>query len=742
MRLHELRLIDDDHSTLRLHPRLTIVAGLSPAAHSLVVDGIAGFANGEDHGLVAHLDDGTVIGPAPATAPTTPIAIAVARDVIAGDTILRDAATATSTAPASADVATFVPAPIVIRGHLARPTDLTSALAIGHGPTAASAATTGTARVQAELAAAEASLAAATASLDALQRTVDETRADQRTLVESRRAADAALDEARAAIDPFALVGLTAAYDAAARVEVELGAEPGATRGDTLESARARVTRLERHGDAIARALTTLAHARPGPVLDALDQVRLATATGPVTPPEALRLADEWVVLREHLAALEAKMASEDGGVHSVSDRLDSARARVAACEAAMVPAPVDHRDVQALEAAHEAVLAAERKASSRLGGARARKALEDALTEERAILDRLGFPTWSAWVMGTALLDSTARQTRELEVARRELVAATTAWEAMSEKLEADPEFRNLLDRLERVLHAAHAIVGDAPDVEAALRALVVEPGPPPCPLAEARRALAAALDDAGVPSDAGASADELRVAAEQWLAQVHMLRALRRRLEIDAGDVGDLLDAARDALERIEAFGPVEDGDGFGRDRLLASRHAIEAAEAHLDAHLEAVVAVTARSGESARLAELERQRTVALDAKVELLVVTEQLVDAAAGKVRAIERRRAAASDYSAGAQAGDAQLLIDSLAAQLTHGTGADPHVPVVLDEPVATKDRATLDEVLAWLEDVAAHRQIIYVTDRADVAAWARTRPAESVACSTGSGFFG
>jgi hypothetical protein len=45
-------------------------------------------------------------------------------------------------------------------------------------------------------------------------------------------------------------------------------------------------------------------------------------------------------------------------------------------------------------------------------------------------------------------------------------------------------------------------------------------------------------------------------------------------------------------------------------------------------------------------------------------------------------------------------------------------------------------------VLAWLEDVAAHRQIIYVTDRADVAAWARTRPAESVACSTGSGFFG
>lgn len=765
MRLLKLRLIDDHQSTLRLHPRLTVVTGLSPAARGLVVDGLAGLFTGEDHGLVAEADDGRTV---------------------AAD---RPGITAITATTVPGGVATRAPAAIVVRSVVARVAADAQPSARTQAPAPEGAARSTTygsatrAAHNAQLTAAEASLAAATASLGALQSAVDATRAEQRRIADARRAADHALEAARSALDPFALAGLEAAIDAARHVEVELGTEPGACRGDTLESVRTRIARLEHHGDTITGALAVLAQARPGRVVEALDVVRLAAATGPITPPEALRLADEWVVLREHLGALEAKMASEDGGVHSVSDRLEAARARVAACEAAMAPAPVDQRDIQALEAAHETVLAAERKASSRLGGSRARKALDDAIAEERAILERLGFPTWSAWVMGAALLDSTAQHTRELEAARSELALATAAWEATSEKLESDPEFRALLDRLERVLRAAHAIVGDVPDIEAALRALRVEPGPPPCPLSQARTELGAALRDAGLAVEEHASVDQLRVQAETWLAVVQALRAARRQLEIDAGHVGDLLDAARDTLDRIEASGPAEPGDGFGRERLLSARSAIESAERHLDGHFEAIGSLAQLAGEAARLAELERQTDASLDAKVELLVMTEHLVDAAAGKVRTIERRlerpatgpergfhragpagrtghtrrsddEGAPNDVRAGSAPGEprreADALIAALGARLAAlepptGDADDLEgwmAVGVLDDPLATTDGETLTAVLDWLERTAEHRQIVYVTDREDVAAWALSRPAEAAGLSTGSGFFG
>jgi hypothetical protein len=231
-------------------------------------------------------------------------------------------------------------------------------------------------------------------------------------VAESHELARRAIARAREDIDPYASATLEAALATAARLEIELGASPGACRADSIEGVKDRIVVLEAQRRDIAAALDMLAAADPEPVADALDLVRVATATGPIAPPEVLRLADEWASISEHLAALEAKFAAGEGGVQSVSDRLDIARARLAASESALTPAPVRAEDVQALDAAHERVLAAERKASSRLGGSRALRALEEAMADQQIYLDRLGYPTWSAWIMGAPC--STPLQRRE----------------------------------------------------------------------------------------------------------------------------------------------------------------------------------------------------------------------------------------------------------------------------------------------------------------------------------------
>src|SRR5262249_50172674 len=156
------------------------------------------------------------------------------------------------------------------------------------------------------------------------------------------------------------------------------------------------------------------------------------------------------------------------------------ARGELAAAERAMQKPNLSETDVAELEAAHEAVLDAESKASGRLrrGGS---KKLDEAMATQQAILDRGGFPTWSAYVMGASLLGIDPMAEERLERARLDLESADAHWAQVAASIEADPQHRALLDRLEAVYLEAFDVLGgddDQADLENALRNLRVPKG------------------------------------------------------------------------------------------------------------------------------------------------------------------------------------------------------------------------------------------------------------------------
>lgn len=691
MRIVELRLVQDPESTLGLHPNLTVVTGVPSGARRWIGAALVELLRGsEDTGLVAVLDeDGTTV------------------EVRPGDPPL-----------------------------LSRPVDLlVRAHDLPHGqPDDPSREQP---PVNDEVRKAAAAEAAARASLKALGAATAEARADHNAAVASLEHARAAIRQAHQDLDPYAAAAFEAAVNQAARVEVELGLVPGACRADTLESVKDRIVLLETQQRDIAAALELLASADPEPVAAALDVVRIVTATGPIAPSEVLRLADEWSSISEHLAAIEAKFAAEEGGVESLSDRLDTARANMARCEENLAPTPINAEDVKALEAAHEKVLAAERKASGRLGGSRARRALDEALAEEQVHLDRLGYPTWSAWIMGAPLLDATAENARLVEQARRELDEATYAWERLTAKLEADPEFRSLLDRLERVLDAAHAIVGEVDDVEAALRAVRVDPGPPPCTVNEAREQLANALAEAGFTVEDDASLDELRIHAERWLAEIRTVAALRRQLEIDGDQCSVELRRAQQAFEQIEAFGPADSGDGFGSSRLKTARAELVAGEQRVLRHRTAIARVAHLVAEAEALAEVERQLRLAADSKQELLELTQRMAESASARVRALD----AAGGWQAPTDEEEAVIDVLDVRIAAARLAGGGSSVPLLLDDALDALSPEATDTVLGWLESIAAETQIVYLSDRPSVLAWASRRNGERVGVIDGSALF-
>ena len=70
----------------------------------------------------------------------------------------------------------------------------------------------------------------------------------------------------------------------------------------------------------------------------------------------------------------------------------------------------------------------------------------------QQEILDRVGYPTWSAYVMGASLMGIDEQAKARLERAEAELAAAEEAWEHISAALDDDPDHHALLDQLEEV--------------------------------------------------------------------------------------------------------------------------------------------------------------------------------------------------------------------------------------------------------------------------------------------------
>jgi hypothetical protein len=489
--------------------------------------------------------------------------------------------------------------------------------------------------------------------------------------------------------------------------------------GDSVEA-------LERDLRALDAGIAELAALDIEPVRVLVEAIEEPGPVAEVPSPEAQALADEFVRLHHEVAALEERMEAEGRGPGSALRRLDAARLEARVAEEAMTRQPVSSEDEAALREAHEAVLDAERKASGIRSRSGQRK-LAQALARQQEILDRVGFPTWSAYVMGASLMGVDQEAKDRLAAAERELAGAEEAWARISAELEADPDHHALLDQLE--------------EVEVRAVGLLLRHG---APVPDERDDLERCLRDLRQPVDADAD-------GELVATLVHQLRGLG--LQVDPDDPARALAAAHLLLE--ECAGVPERLEELANERRRLEARLVEArnrAEARAWEVLEAAVEQPADE----RLAEMEESLSTAREAEqalVEALEARQALVEAAAVAERAAARRARAVArtileaDQPGGSTPSGADGLwheIDPEAIELyllarlaaLRQVSYAGSVPLVLVEPFRGLDEATVRRALDALSRMSESVQIVVASDDPVVGAWAADQGADRAAILT------
>ncbi|MCD9622443.1 hypothetical protein [Rhabdothermincola salaria] len=465
------------------------------------------------------------------------------------------------------------------------------------------------------------------------------------------------------------------------------------------------------------------------PIAVLLDAIENPGPVEEVPSPRAQALADRFVALQGQVAALEEGLEAEGRGPVSAMRRLDEARAEVAAAERMRDRAEVTPDDEAELRRAHERVLESERKASGLRSRSGQRK-LADALARQQEILDRVGYPTWSAFIMGASLMGADPAGEERLAAAQADLEAAEAHWVEISAALEADPDHHALLDELEQVELDA---VG-----------LLLERG-------------------IGVPDERNGLEETLRALREpkHEVDPTELVDALAFHLTSIGMDLGEMATDPEHVRRVAGAF--LEEAAGI-RDRideLGVERRRLEArladarsrAEAEAWAALEASVEM-ADPGE-ATLAELEEALAEARrreDDLAEVLEAREALLETAVDSERQAREQalsvarslRNASPAAGEGGSDGSSDpgtvrpgwseidpeaiefYLLARLAAQ--RQVSYSGSVPALVDDALAGVPQDSVRRVLDGLARMSAAVQVVYLTDDPSVLAWAREHP--------------
>jgi len=366
-----------------------------------------------------------------------------------------------------------------------------------------------------------------------------------------------ALEAARAGRDPLAHAALDAARDRLRAMEegdggagADADEEPVTDGGEPADPAVV-LEQLERRETELEASLLALDTVDPFPVQRALDEM-LADRTVETVPSEdAMRLADEWARIE---AALRGSTAVGDAGgsvLAAARQRLDAARAALYDAERAVRSPEIDRLDIEALENAHEAVLLAQERAERRFGGDRARQRLEDARAAEQAILDRIGFATYTTFVMGTSIQHVDPEREHRLDAARQELADAEDALARLEEGIDDELARAELRSRRRAVHDEAVALLGHDPgdDLEWTLRHHRVEVSGG----GDRALRLRAALEGAGIVLGDEDVSDKLLVdLARIWLDEQQETAAHRAMLEQQLAELEVELTAVRKATRR----------------------------------------------------------------------------------------------------------------------------------------------------------------------------------------------
>lgn len=542
---------------------------------------------------------------------------------------------------------------------------------------------------------------------------------------EARLQAVEAIEEARADLDPFAT---TAFEQAAAQLR---RAADNATGPGTSPVITESLEDLEAERDRLQADLAQMDAVDLQPVREALHRAeRVAGEAGDGLDPVAVRaLATALADVEKALADLEARRREQGRDPADLIRRIEGARIQLERLETSAAPPKISPADRDELEAAHDLVLdAGDKVSATRIGGKAARQHLDEVVAAEQAILDRMGFPTYSSFALAQSAPGPDPETRVELEATRRELIELETAYHAALASGEGDAERAELEAQRDALRRDAAALVdADADQLHAAVTRLADELS------GDGRRLTAASelrnrLAERGVDfGDLDLSDDEVVEVARVWLSDMGELDESRAGLEHELDTVQARLLVLQTAIAQSEA----------AADPLARAQAEVEAAEARLARHRQA----SDRVAELCGLLEEIEGRLASLG---ENIGAQEDLVAAAAEGMATTEERLAA------GPEAGDADDVGSALDDLLLGMTEVDDtewylltrlaslralsfagSVPLVLDGALADLDREAAHRVLDKVEAMTDVVQVIYLGDDDAVVEWAALRGSEA-----------
>ncbi|MBK9181181.1 MAG: hypothetical protein IPM45_16770 [Acidimicrobiales bacterium] len=780
MRLLELRAPGDPPLLVPLHPRVTVVTGLTPAERARLVDALDTLRTTRGAGLGGVVEaHGVLFDLAPVTLDLLDVPADLDLVVRAGELPgAVDAERDRARAALEREVAEAVARQERARGALdeageARRAAEAAAAAPPPSPgatgRAAEAASAALAGLRAQLERCRADRARAEASLLGAEPPADDPAAARAALVQAEADVtrlEAELAEARREL---------AAHDDAALAAPGPGpgpGEPAAATGAELETERGAVAaELER-----ARS----AEAASGPVREALDAV-LGARSGP-DPVAVAELAEEW---RQLLEAGDGEAADVDP-----SARLEAARARaataagdVAALEGEVRPARMTVEERAALDQAHEAVIVAQERVDRSLVKGRPRRELEEVRRVEQELLSRFGFGSYSDYLLSGSMVQTDPAAEFRLATAKGELASAQEELDALL----AGPAPGGELARWRADLEARTAAL------------LGHDPGPDPlAALTDTRRSLEqheAELADTLRRAGAGPSDGDPVAAARLWLGERDAARsvteleaelaALDRRAAAPppapvAGPSPD--EQARAALvTRIAALevsldeqeavrrelaarvgrpdrsgwgpnvvpGPWVTGGPPGpppaepaaADERIAALQAAVAAEAEATATLRAAeadlapLAGAAAAGSPGRAAGERSDPAAELAAALAAEAGAARVLADVAAVRRAVEAQLEELRSLPAEVEPVEAEdieyYLLTRLAGQ--RGVSYAGSAPLVIDDILGVLDAVDVVRVLDRLERMADSVQLVLLSDRPELVGWAKRLPADRAA---------
>ena len=707
-----------DGTVVEPHPLLTVVSGLSPAARARLIDAIAAIPRGVDPGANGSIE---VYGVFLDLSRESLELLELHEDL---DTVIR---------------AGDLPGSTTETTEAGRGTD-TDGLAEGWNATVPHDGLRGVAEVDDEL-------VTAVRVAEQEVETITEQLADLNSRRDGLRPDLAAR---RAALDPSAPVDLATAVEQLEvlerRRDEALGAKTAAVRAEI----EARLEELIARVDSLRREIKRLRAIDAVEVRDRLVELEQALDPAMIPSAGAQELADELEAVDDRLALLQSQAAGGRSQLLELTARRDAAYEALVAAEASLHSPDLDPSVVEELESVHDEIFELDGRVA-KLSSARLRRRMGELRDREDELLGRLGFDSWSSYVMGVSSTDADTERARRHDVAKatyefaEDEVAKAAGSPAIesAELLEVETRRSELRGRAESLLGRRSPEAPGDQDLVSALRDLRV-PATTADPVEVAARLLAA-LSAAGAQlpvAGASASPRETGAAASAWLeeisgvpARLAGLETERQRLELEITRQAERLDALSAAVEAERAAAL-----SIADTELVAARELVARAQLRLDRHRSALDALErldaqdrALTSELESLASILARRTEEL-AGANAAVAAARSADArrseeGAGRGRlddmAASPRLAPLADMSRASRIDGVEWYVLARLAQ-QRSVSFVGSVPLVLDDTFAEWPHADVLGIYERLVRMSDVVQIMFVTDSVEVIGWARS----------------